>query len=351
MSRRLWAQIAKRDGVLGLGDELGTELAAGNPAKDTIRGGVGHRSSLLDTHTHLHVTGRRASDDEGASSMPELPEVETVRRSLLPHILGRRIDTIRITDFPGVFGDADPATVAALVHDQEIVGVRRRAKYLILDLADGASLVIHLRMTGSLTLTDRSASALRHERLAIALSDGKDLRFADQRKFGRVLHMLPVDLARIEARLGPEPLEDKFTASELSRRLSRRTGPLKSVLLDQSLVGGLGNIYVDEALFRARLHPRSNPTALNGAEIRRLHRAIRAVLNEAIANRGTSISSFRDGEGIEGGNQANLHVYGRGRLGEPCPRCGTPIQRIVIGGRGTHFCPRCQALSDLKCGT
>jgi formamidopyrimidine-DNA glycosylase len=274
--------------------------------------------------------------------MPELPEVETVRRSLLPRVLGRRIAGLRLSDFPGVLGEADVAELSARLAEREIVGARRRGKYLIFDLDDGTALVVHLRMTGSLVLAPRAAPALRFQRLAIELDDGNDLRFADQRKFGRVLHYRPDDLDRLDARLGPEPLEDAFTAEELTNRLRGRTARIKSLLLDQRIVGGLGNIYADEALFRSGIHPLRAGGSLNVAEAAQLHRAIQEVLQEGIGNRGTSFSSFRDGYGKEGGNQENLRVYGRGRRGEPCPRCGGPLATVTIGGRTSHYCPHCQ---------
>ena len=276
--------------------------------------------------------------------MPELPEVETVRRSLAELILGRTIAAIQPREFPGVMGDDDIDAVAARVVGRRITAARRRAKYLFLDLDDGTSLMVHLRMTGHLVVRDRAAPPLRFEHLAIELDDGRDLRFADQRKFGRVLH-LPPDAARIlHARMGPEPLAPSFTADLLGIRLARRPGKLKSVLLDQGLVAGLGNIYVDEALFRARLHPERAANSLTVYEVRRLHRAIRAVLREALDNRGTTFSSFQNAYGESGGNQRNLRVYGR-KPDEPCDRCGGPLTRIVVGGRGTHLCARCQPLA------
>ena len=273
--------------------------------------------------------------------MPELPEVETVRRSLLPLVVGRRIVAVRPAAFPGVMGDAGIAATAARIVGRAIADVRRRAKYLFLDLDDGSSLMVHLRMTGRLVAAPRDTPPLRFEHLAIELDDDRDLRFADQRKFGRVLHRLPEDLALLERRLGPEPLGAGFTAASLAASLARRPGKLKSVLLDQRLVAGLGNIYVDEALFRARLHPERAASGLAEQEVRRLHHAIRAVLREGLAHRGTTFSSFQDAEGVEGANQRNLRVYGRGK-GGTCLRCTRPLARTVVGGRGTAFCPRCQ---------
>ncbi len=204
--------------------------------------------------------------------------------------------------------------------------------------------MVHLRMTGQLAVVPHGEPPLRFEHLALALDDGQDVRFADQRKFGRVLHLLPEDVRRLERRLGPEPLSAGFTAERLGAALGRRPGKLKSVLLDQALLAGLGNIYVDEALWRARLHPLRAANGLTPDEVRRLHRAIRAVLREALEHRGTTFSSFQDATGEAGSNQGNLRVYGRGRDGT-CARCGGPLERIVVGGRGTHLCPRCQPLT------
>jgi formamidopyrimidine-DNA glycosylase len=274
--------------------------------------------------------------------MPELPEVETVRRSLEPELVGREIVALRVGEFKGVVGEDDPETVGARLQGRRIAGLRRRGKYLIADLDDGTAFLIHLRMTGSLVHLAGDAPPERFEHLAIALDDGTELRFSDQRKFGRVLHIPTSEIDALDARLGPEPLSPGFTADVLGRRLSRRSGRLKSVLLDQTLVAGLGNIYVDEALFRARLHPLRDAGSLTPEEVRRLHAAIRAVLREGLTNRGTSFSSFRDGYGASGSNQNNLRVYGLGGTGEPCPRCGTAVIRLTVGGRGTHVCPTCQ---------
>jgi formamidopyrimidine-DNA glycosylase len=278
--------------------------------------------------------------------MPELPEVETVRVSLESAIVGRTIVDLRVGVFAGVLGAEAPEAVAARLHGCRVAGLRRRGKYLIADLDDGTSLLIHLRMTGNLLLRPSGAAPERFQHLAIVFDDGSELRFADQRKFGRVLHLPGCEIAALDGRLGPEPLSDAFSVDWLEKALERRSGRLKSVLLDQSLVAGLGNIYVDEALFRAGLHPLRDAGGLGADEIRRLHRAIREVLGEGLINRGTSFSSFRDGYGASGGNQHNLRVYGRGGTGQPCPRCGGPILRLTVGGRGSHVCPRCQPMPE-----
>ena len=277
--------------------------------------------------------------------MPELPEVETVRASLEPLVVGRQIAAVRVVDFPGVVGDDGPDLFAAKTVGRVVVGARRRGKYLLLDLDDDTTLMVHLRMTGQLVVRPANAPPLRFEHLVIALDDGHDLRFADQRKFGRVVHVDDDGSDYLRDRLGVEPLSPAFTVDRLRAMLARRPGKVKSVLLDQRLIAGLGNIYVDEALFRARVHPERAANSLGRDELARLRRAVRAVLTEALARRGTSYQSFRDATGSEGENQANLRVYGRHRDGR-CPRCGGEIERIVVGGRGTHFCPRCQRYPD-----
>jgi formamidopyrimidine-DNA glycosylase len=278
-------------------------------------------------------------------SMPELPEVETVKRSLTDRVVGRHIHALTVGDFPGVLGGDRQIEVAARITGRTIEGIRRRAKYLILDLDDGTAIVVHLRMTGRLNAVPHEEPPLRFQRLSIQLDDGVDLRFSDQRKFGRVVHMHGADLHRLEARLGMEPLTRDFSAAWLADRLRRRQGKIKSVLLDQDFIGGLGNIYADESLFRAGVHPERRANSLSSDEVRRLHRAIRAVLRSAIDGRGTTFSSFADADGNRGGYGGRLLVYGRGGKAL-CPRCGAPLERTTVGGRGTSFCPRCQPIDS-----
>ena len=277
--------------------------------------------------------------------MPELPEVETVRRSLIDKIVGQRIHSLHVGDFPGVLADDRVEDVRARIEGRVVQSIRRRAKYLIIDLDDGAAIVVHLRMTGRLSAVPREEPPLRFERLAIEFDNGLDLRFSDQRKFGRVIHVHPDDLNRLEQRLGREPLERGFSASWLEERLRSRPGKIKAVLLDQGLIGGLGNIYVDESLFQARIHPERRANTLSPEEVRRVHRVIRAVLRAAVDGRGTTFSTFEDASGNRGRYGGKLLVYGRGGKA-PCPRCGTPLERTVVGGRGTSFCPRCQPFED-----
>lgn len=277
--------------------------------------------------------------------MPELPEVETVRRSLIDKIVGQRIRALRIGDFPGVLADDRVEDVLARIAGRAVTGVRRRAKYLIIDLDDDTAIVVHLRMTGRLSAVPHEEPPLRFEHLAIEFANGLDLRFSDQRKFGRVVHVDGDDLDRLEQRLGREPLERGFSAAWLAERLKRRTGKTKAVILDQGLIGGLGNIYADEALFRAGIHPERRANTLTPEEVRRLHRAIRSVLRAAVNGRGTTFSSFEDAEGNRGRYGSELLVYGHGGK-SPCARCGALLERTVVGGRGTSFCPRCQPIAD-----
>lgn len=276
--------------------------------------------------------------------MPELPEVETVRLGLEPHLIGRRIERITPSDFPGVMGGLQIEIASAMLADRPFTGTRRRGKYLLFDLDDSESLIVHLRMTGVLTLQQRTDPPERFQRLSLELDNGMDLRFSDQRKFGRVTIASSDDVLALFTRLGPEPLSTEFDGAVLHHLLTRRTAPIKAVLLDQHTIAGLGNIYVDEALFHARIHPSRTANTLTVDESELLASKIRAVLQVGLDHRGTSFSSFRDVYGEKGANQDQLVVYGRGAAGFPCVRCGTPLQRITIAGRGTSFCPECQIL-------
>ncbi|CAA9564203.1 MAG: Formamidopyrimidine-DNA glycosylase [uncultured Thermomicrobiales bacterium] len=280
--------------------------------------------------------------------MPELPEVETVRRSLADALPGRTIVGVTQhtftaaleTSLPGI--DPGPSLIGS-----RFERVDRRGKYLILPLSTGLLLVIHLRMTGRVLLTSRHADRVRFEHLALHLDSGSDLRFADQRKFGRVSIVNDAYIARLDSRLGPEPFDPWLTGTTLHQKLKRRPGKIKNVLLDQDLIAGLGNIYVDEALYRTRIHPEQPARSLDRNDCTRLLRAIRLILRLAIDRQGTTFSSFENPYGEAGTNAAFLKAYGRSRTGERCPRCGTPFERLVVGGRGTTICPRCQVLRDL----
>jgi len=271
--------------------------------------------------------------------MPELPEVETVVRSLAPLIRGREIAGARLrleklVRRPAAFG------LEALA-GRRILDVSRRGKMVRIGVEGGLSLVFHLKMTGQLLVRPAAEPLDKHTHFCLAFrDDGAELRFRDVRKFGFLacLRTGGLDSSEVFAGLGPEPLEtgrEAFAALFHSRR-----GRIKSALLDQRVIAGLGNIYADEALFAAHIHPLTSAARLRKPDLERLWREVRRVLRRAIASRGTSVSDYLDAEGLEGEFQERLRVYGR--TGEPCPRCGTPIRRIVVGGRGTHFCPRCQ---------
>jgi len=287
--------------------------------------------------------------------MPELPEVETVARQLDPELRGRRILRLEVLDGrwsrplpPEELGDA--------VSGRTIRGLGRRGKYLLLGLDREQTLVMHLRMTGNLVLVEgdrvfdpsegrrlyeaeRSTSA-RHLRALFALDDGRELWFTDPRRFGEAFLIDDADLDCRFAKLGVEPFSPAFTAAALGAMAAGRTVPLKSFLLDQSGVAGVGNIYADEALFRARLHPLSPAGSMRPEHHQALRDAVVAALEAGIENGGSSIDDYRDGRGEKGSMQDEFLVHTR--AGEPCPECGGEIVRIVVGGRSTYYCPSCQ---------
>ena len=275
--------------------------------------------------------------------MPELPEVETVRRRIAPVLEGRRFERVEITD-PRLVRPYEPAEVAAELTGERVAAVERRGKYLIVRFESGRALLIHLRMTGSLRAA--GAEGLEddaHRRAVVRLDNGSDVAYRDVRRFGTWLLLEPGELDDyLAARLGEEPFDTLFTAARLGERLKKRRAPIKAALLDQRTLAGMGNIYVDEALWRARIHPLRPAESLDRNELRRLHTAIRAALEHGIARQGSTLRDYRLPDGSEGGMQKEFMVYGRG--GEPCDRCGTPIAKSRVGGRGTWFCPTCQPL-------
>lgn len=274
--------------------------------------------------------------------MPELPEVETLRRTLARHLPGRqvrRVDVMR----PGQIRHPDPETFRTAVTGRTFGDPQRRGKYLLLPLGGDRTLVCHLRMSGRLYVVSPEVPRATHTHVLFGLDDGTELRYEDQRTFGGFHLVGPGDEGAPEGlrTLGPEPLDPAWDPGRLAGALRGRRAPVKAVLLDQRAVAGLGNIYADEALFRAGIHPARPAGDLAGAEVVRLHRAVREVLADAIARRGTTFSLYLDGEARPGEFYSELRVYDR--EGEPCRRCGSPIAKIRVGGRGTHFCPRCQA--------
>jgi formamidopyrimidine-DNA glycosylase len=283
--------------------------------------------------------------------MPELPEVETVARDLARLVAGQRVVSARVLRERNIATPDAPTFISAIA-GRAIRGVRRRAKWIIVDLEGEVALLVHLRMTGQLLVLPASAPLDPYVRAALLLDDGRELRFRDVRAFGRLALVAcdddgipassldPSD-APLLADHGPEPLEPSFTADVLGALLARRPGRLKGTLLDQRCIAGLGNIYADEALWRAHLHPLAAGAALRRDEVERLHAAIVGVLSEAVEARGSSIDDYTGPDG-DGTMQERLAVYQR--QGEPCLVCGATIRRFVVGGRATHICPTCQPL-------
>jgi formamidopyrimidine-DNA glycosylase len=274
--------------------------------------------------------------------MPELPEVETVARSLATQVLGRRIASIEKLDWERMVETPDLPDFRALIVGRTIVAVARRAKWLLISLDAGWTLAIHLRMSGNLIVRGPEAEPDAHTHLVLGLDDGRRIFFEDQRKFGRVRLLDNAGLALLDGTHGPEPLGDSFSADALGRILAGRRTRLKPLLLDQSLIAGIGNIYASEALWIARLHPLLPAGETPAEQVPALHAAIRQVLEEAIANQGSSLRNYRNSYGERGQNQDHFRVYDR--AGAACERCGEPIERSVIAQRSTFFCPTCQRL-------
>jgi formamidopyrimidine-DNA glycosylase len=273
--------------------------------------------------------------------MPELPEVETIRARLAPLLEGRRLAWVRIDD-PRLTRPHDPGEVASRLQGERVATVDRRGKYLVFRFEGGRSLLIHLRMTGTFLHGDGNLPVDSHRRAVISLDNGSDVGYQDVRRFGTWLLLEPGELAPyLETRLGEEPLGPFFTPGALSRRLQGRRAPIKAAILDQRTVAGMGNIYADEALWRARIDPRRPAGTLTAVEVDRLHRAVRDALAAGIEHQGATLRDYRTPSGELGGMQLEFQVYGR--EGEPCLRCGTPIAKTRTGGRGTSFCPGCQA--------
>ena len=270
--------------------------------------------------------------------MPELPEVQTVADSLRAPLIGRAIADATV-HWPRTIACPSAEQFAGQVTGRRIRHVSRRGKYLIIEL-DRGHLLIHLKMSGRLRVVPAQEPPDSHNRVILDLDDGRQLRFTDARKFGRIY--LVDDPQEVTAMLGPEPLDDAFALADFRRQLARRTGRLKPLLLNQRFLAGLGNIYADEALFAAQLHPLRRAASLTPAEQARLYEAIRTVLGNAVTGRGTTLSDggYTDASGQPGAYQNRLAVYGR--AGKPCPRCQGPVERLVVAGRSAHYCPSCQ---------
>jgi len=279
--------------------------------------------------------------------VPELPEVETVRARLAPLIEGRRFERVEIAD-ARLTRPLDPASVAAELEGERVDVLERRGKYLIVRFESGRSLLIHLRMTGSLlhapagTLPDDP-----YRRAVVRLDGGSDVAYRDVRRFGTWLLVGPGELdSYLTIRIGSEPLDRTFTSRRLAQALANRRAPVKAALLDQRTLAGMGNIYADEALWRARIHPRRAAGELTDDEIRRLMRAVKDALRAGIARQGATLRDYSTPDGRAGSMQHEFKVYGR--EDEPCDRCGTPIEKTRVAGRGTWYCPRCQSSESTR---
>jgi formamidopyrimidine-DNA glycosylase len=272
--------------------------------------------------------------------MPELPEVETVRRKLVPHLTGRTIVRARIDDTRLVRPEPADA-VAARLTGARVTALGRRGKHLLIGLEDGGTLAVHLRMTGKFLVGDPPADQ-PHLRAVLGLDDGTTIAYADQRRFGtwRVLEGDPELQEFLDERLGVEPLDDDFEGRVLAKLFAGRRASIKAMLLDQRLIAGVGNIYADEALWAAKVHPETPAGLVSRPKLDLLAKAIREVLEMALVAQGSTLRDFQTPDGAYGSMQERFKVFDR--TGEPCLRCGTPIVKLRVAGRGTHVCPRCQ---------
>jgi formamidopyrimidine-DNA glycosylase len=272
--------------------------------------------------------------------VPELPEVETAARDVASQVVGCTLAGVEKLDWERMVETPDPASFRELLAGRRIEAVGRRAKWLLFTLDAGWTLALHLRMSGSVSVRPAEATADTYTHLVLALADGRRIFFRDVRKFGRARLLDAEGLAALNRAHGPEPLSDSFGVEQLARLLAGRRTVIKSLLLNQAIIAGLGNIYTDESLWCARLHPLRPASSLDAAEVAALHGAIHTILARAIDNKGSTLRDYRNGYGERGTNQDYFYVYDR--KGKPCMRCETPIVRAVVAQRGTHFCPTCQ---------
>ena len=276
--------------------------------------------------------------------MPELPEVQTVVNDLNnSDLIGIPITSARVY-WPRTIAEPTAESFCRKIRNRKVKAIKRRGKYLVFDMTGGYTMLLHLRMSGRLHLVPADTVRIKHEHVVLSLADDRQLRFHDTRKFGRL--SLLKDPAPILDRLGPEPLEPEFTVKVLGRILKGRRRLLKPLLLDQTLIAGLGNIYVDEALWEARLHPLRPAATLSKPEIKALRLAIPRVLKRGLKNLGTSLgtgkANFYSVASRRGRNTDELNVFRR--TGLPCPNCKSKIERIIVGQRSTHICPKCQTI-------
>jgi len=273
--------------------------------------------------------------------VPELPEIEVLRRSLEPHLLGERIASVTVR-CAALRVRVDGGGLRRRLVGRQVIAVRRRGKYLLIDVEGAATLVVHLGMSGRLTLGASQRPREPHEHIVLSLHSGRELRYRDPRRFGLVL---AIDSARLDRHplfrdLGVEPLLKEFSGARLRNLALGRRSPVKNFLMDARLVVGVGNIYASEALFRAGIHPKRSVARVSAERWDRLAESVKAVLSRAIDEGGTTLNDFANGLGEAGEFQGSLEVYGR--ESEPCGGCGRPIRRFVQGGRSTYCCPGCQ---------
>jgi formamidopyrimidine-DNA glycosylase len=271
--------------------------------------------------------------------MPELPEVETIKNELAPWVVGQSFTQVTILDTELVCGGSAEEVRLGLI-GQKVESLERRGKYLIFHLSNGRSLIMHLRMTGSLLLNPKEVD--RYARANFHFSNGHRLVFSDLRRLGLI--RLVDDADTVVCKLGPEPLDENFTSDILGQRLSRHHIPIKAALLDQCIVAGIGNMYADEALFAARIHPLRKADSLSPEEVQTLYQSIRGVLGAGIGSKGASVDTYVRPEGELGTAHFDFKVAHRG--GAPCPVCGSAIERVPVQNRGTCFCPRCQSFAS-----
>jgi formamidopyrimidine-DNA glycosylase len=273
--------------------------------------------------------------------MPEMPEVETIRRTLSDKVTGRHITAVEML-LPRLIKWPSAEEFQAILTRRTITSLQRRGKYLLFYMDNDLVMVVHLRMTGRLYYVKPGAEQDKFTRIIFRFSDGDALLYADTRTLGTLYAMPVSELWRIGglSGMGPEPLSPDFTLEYFRKTLANRKGKIKAQLLNQQLIGGLGNIYVDESLALAGIHPERTANSLSRDEVARLYSAVNHSIEQGILYGGTTFRDYRDGEGNSGSNQHHLQVYGR--KNQPCKVCGTPIVRTEVAGRGTHFCPNCQ---------
>jgi formamidopyrimidine-DNA glycosylase len=269
--------------------------------------------------------------------VPELPEVETVKNELSPHVIGHCITGVTLL-WEGIVKGPSVNEFNSRLIGQRITGITRRGKYLLFSLSGGSTLIIHLKMTGSLLVQPASSELPKFTRAVLHLDNNTDIVFRDPRKFGMI--RLVKNSNDIVGKLGPEPLETDFTPEVLVRLLSRRKAPMKALLCEQNIIAGIGSMYADEALFASGIHPMRTGDSLSQEEIERLYHAIRQVLWSGISGKGASVNTYFRPDGTKGTAHREFKVAHCGK--KPCTVCGTPIERIVVRNRGTYFCPKCQ---------